>query len=143
MTAGMDYLRGDLVGAATSIWGMGKKFMQHANYDSAAAEETRQRNFSPADVISFSGCKDDQTSADASEAGQATGAMSWAFLTVLNKYPQRGRIHPSNGSNRLTLLSDRIIHSAIAQCPGGAQAEVFAKAAIEQFTSHRHEFAFW
>lgn len=27
--------------------------------------------------ISWSGCKDTQTSADTSEAGQATGAMSW------------------------------------------------------------------
>lgn len=36
----------------------------------------------------LSGCKDSQTSADATEAGKATGAMSWAFTTVLNQYPQ-------------------------------------------------------
>jgi hypothetical protein len=30
----------------------------------------------------FSGCKDDQTSADASEAGKATGAMSYAFTST-------------------------------------------------------------
>jgi metacaspase-1 len=36
----------------------------------------------------LSGCKDAQTSADAMEAGKATGAMSWAFITVLTQYPQ-------------------------------------------------------
>ncbi|CAG8652475.1 14733_t:CDS:2, partial [Gigaspora rosea] len=38
---------------------------------------------SPADVIMFSGCKDEQTSADASENGAATGAMSHALITTL------------------------------------------------------------
>lgn len=39
---------------------------------------------SPADVISWSGCKDSQTSADTVEAGMATGAMSYAFISVLS-----------------------------------------------------------
>ena len=43
---------------------------------------------SGADVIMLSGCKDSQTSADATEAGKATGAMSWAFIKVLTEYPQ-------------------------------------------------------
>ncbi|TDL16047.1 peptidase C14 [Rickenella mellea] len=39
---------------------------------------------SPADVISWSGCKDSQTSADTTtEAGNATGAMSYAFTSCL------------------------------------------------------------
>lgn len=32
----------------------------------------------------WSGCKDSQTSADTSEAGKATGAMSYAFTTALS-----------------------------------------------------------
>lgn len=36
--------------------------------------------------IMWSGCKDSQTSADTSEAGQATGAMSYAFTTALSAY---------------------------------------------------------
>lgn len=32
----------------------------------------------------WSGCKDSQTSADADEAGKATGAMSYAFITALS-----------------------------------------------------------
>jgi len=59
------------------------------NQNSGAAEKAKQANTSPADVISWSGCKDTQTSADAVESGEATGAMSWAFITSLTKYPQQ------------------------------------------------------
>ncbi|BAO40688.1 metacaspase-1 [Kluyveromyces marxianus] len=52
-------------------------------------ERIKQIKFSPADIIMFSGSKDNQTSADATENGQNTGAMSWAFLTVLSKQPQQ------------------------------------------------------
>jgi len=50
-----------------------------------AGEYTKKTRTSPADVISWSGCKDSQTSADTVEAGQATGAMSHAFITVLSR----------------------------------------------------------
>jgi hypothetical protein len=36
----------------------------------------------------LSGSKDSQTSADATIAGKATGAMSYAFVKVMNEYPQ-------------------------------------------------------
>ncbi|KAF2678809.1 peptidase C14 [Lentithecium fluviatile CBS 122367] len=36
-------------------------------------------------VTMFSGCRDDQTSADARIEGESTGAMTWAFLQVLKK----------------------------------------------------------
>ncbi|CAG8630689.1 6729_t:CDS:2, partial [Scutellospora calospora] len=42
-----------------------------------------QTKSSPADVIMFSGCKDEQTSADAFEGGATTGAMSYALITTL------------------------------------------------------------
>lgn len=38
-----------------------------------------------ADVIQFSGCRDDQTSADATMAGQASGAMSWALIQAFKE----------------------------------------------------------
>jgi hypothetical protein len=41
---------------------------------------SKQTRTSPADVISWSGCKDSQTSADTVEAGQSTGAMSFVSL---------------------------------------------------------------
>lgn len=39
-----------------------------------------------ADVIQFSGCKDEQTSADACIDGARTGAMSWALITVIEEF---------------------------------------------------------
>jgi hypothetical protein len=39
------------------------------------------------DVIQWSGCKDTQTSADTSAAGQATGAMSYAFISAMSAFP--------------------------------------------------------
>lgn len=38
-----------------------------------------------ADVIQFSGCKDEQTSADAHIGGEHTGAMSWALITAFEQ----------------------------------------------------------
>lgn len=37
------------------------------------------------DVMLFSGCRDDQTSADATISGKSTGAMTWALTTCLSK----------------------------------------------------------
>lgn len=39
-----------------------------------------------ADVTQFSGCRDDQTSADAHIGGEHTGAMSWALITSFEKH---------------------------------------------------------
>jgi metacaspase-1 len=36
-------------------------------------------------VIMFSGCRDDQTSADADIAGAHVGAMSWSFLETMRQ----------------------------------------------------------
>ncbi|KZP14335.1 hypothetical protein FIBSPDRAFT_921414 [Athelia psychrophila] len=41
------------------------------------------------DVISFSACKDDQTSADTQEQGVAVGAMSYAFMLSLHQNPNQ------------------------------------------------------
>lgn len=38
-----------------------------------------------ADVIQFSGCRDEQTSADATLGGQACGAMSWALIQAFQQ----------------------------------------------------------
>ncbi|KAH9173848.1 caspase domain-containing protein [Lactarius sanguifluus] len=43
---------------------------------------------SPADVVSFSGSMDSQTSADVVQGGVAVGAMSYALLKVLNRNPR-------------------------------------------------------
>ncbi|KAL0140155.1 caspase domain-containing protein [Mucor lusitanicus] len=84
-SAGIAYARGDKDGALSSIMSLGKQLMEARN----VSDQARRKNTSQADVIMFSGCKDDQTSADANEAGKATGAMSYAFTTTLRKNPNQ------------------------------------------------------
>jgi hypothetical protein len=77
LSAGIAYARGDTDGALSSILSLGRQLMESRN----VSDQARRKNTSQADVIMFSGCKDDQTSADAHEAGKATGAMSYAFTS--------------------------------------------------------------
>ncbi|KAI5302206.1 hypothetical protein KEM56_000920 [Ascosphaera pollenicola] len=44
----------------------------------------------------WSGSKDNQTSADASINNEATGAMSWAFITALKKNPRQSYVQLLN-----------------------------------------------
>ncbi|KAG8988810.1 Ca(2+)-dependent cysteine protease [Tulasnella sp. JGI-2019a] len=55
----------------------------------AARELSRYTKSSPADVISWSACKDSQKSVDTMVDGQATGVMSWAFMKSLSHNPQQ------------------------------------------------------
>ncbi|KAF9067600.1 peptidase C14, caspase domain-containing protein [Rhodocollybia butyracea] len=52
------------------------------------AEKAEKGNESLADVVLISGCKDTQTSADASEDGVPTGALSWALMATLKENPE-------------------------------------------------------
>ncbi|KAJ8582901.1 peptidase C14 [Rhizopogon salebrosus TDB-379] len=45
--------------------------------------QARAQKATDADVISFAGCRDDQTSADTTQGGMAVGAMSYAFIKSL------------------------------------------------------------
>jgi hypothetical protein len=60
-----------------------------AKNDKNAIEKSKREKTSPAHVVQFSGCMDSQTSADAVIDGQATGAMSWALVTALNRNKDR------------------------------------------------------
>ncbi|KAG0176120.1 Ca(2+)-dependent cysteine protease [Apophysomyces sp. BC1021] len=86
LSAGMAYASGDKNRALTSLISLGQQLMNTRDVE----EQNREENSSKADVIMFSGCKDDQTSADANEAGRATGAMSHALIGILRQNP-----HPS------------------------------------------------
>ncbi|RYP27161.1 hypothetical protein DL768_011313 [Monosporascus sp. mg162] len=86
------YQRGDLSGVAGNIMGFFKK----ATIGENAHNRTLATKTSAADVIMLSGSKDDQTSADATIASQATGAMSWAFITALKKRPQQSYVQLLN-----------------------------------------------
>lgn len=56
--------------------------------DAAARKKTIETRSTVADVVSFSGCKDSQTSADATIGGQATGAMTYALISTLKGQKQ-------------------------------------------------------
>ncbi|KAK9441298.1 Metacaspase-1 [Metarhizium brunneum] len=86
------YSQGDLGGVASNIM----SFFKKATSGEDAYARTLATKTSPADVIMLSGSKDDQTSADATIASQATGAMSWAFMTTLKKNPQQSYVQLLN-----------------------------------------------
>lgn len=86
------YARGDMGSMASTAMGFFKK----ATTGDATYERNKQTKTSPADVIMWSGSKDTQTSQDAQIAGQATGAMSWAFITALKKNPQQSYVQLLN-----------------------------------------------
>lgn len=86
------YARGDIgsmIGGATSL------FKKAITGDDVYKKNLRTKT-SPADVIMWSGSKDTQTSADASIGGEATGAMSWAFITSLRKNPNQSYVQLLN-----------------------------------------------
>ncbi|KIY50851.1 hypothetical protein FISHEDRAFT_38321 [Fistulina hepatica ATCC 64428] len=56
---------------------------------SHVSDRARLRLATPADVISWSGCKDDETSADTFSGGIAVGAMSHAFIETLSMSSSR------------------------------------------------------
>lgn len=95
----MEYERGNIGGAISSIGGLLKKV---TNLSSSNRQQVINIKASPADVISISGCKDDQTSADALINNNATGAMSWAFIKTMTDMPEQSYLSLLN--NMRTLL---------------------------------------
>jgi len=85
LQSGLTYMRGDRKGALTGM----VKMVKGAAMTKRSDRKTKQTRTSPADVISWSGCKDNQTSADTTEAGQSTGAMSFAFMSALSANPNQ------------------------------------------------------
>jgi hypothetical protein len=88
LSAMTSYARGDLMGAFRGAAGLVKVASGNSQAQRAQAI-TKATKTSPADAIMWSGCKDSQTSADTQEAGKATGAMSYAFITAIERNPQQ------------------------------------------------------
>ncbi|TFK75218.1 hypothetical protein BDN72DRAFT_892560 [Pluteus cervinus] len=86
LSAVSSYRQGDMGGVLKSAMGLVKTATGSTQKADKIAKATRT---SPADVISWSGCKDSQTSADTQEAGNATGAMSFAFISALSQNHQQ------------------------------------------------------
>ncbi|KAJ2161504.1 Ca(2+)-dependent cysteine protease [Coemansia sp. RSA 552] len=86
VAAGNLYLKGDLAGA---LKGLAKSFDMAVTGDSKL-EKSRRTKSTLGDVIMFSGCKDDQTSADTkAEDLNFTGAMSHALISSMNHNPRQ------------------------------------------------------
>lgn len=85
LSAGLAYASGNKSGALSSLMSLGKNIMGRKSVD----DRVKQFKSSESDVIMFSGCKDNQTSADAMENGASTGAMSYAFTSKLIHHPCR------------------------------------------------------
>ncbi|KAI2626343.1 caspase domain-containing protein [Xylaria nigripes] len=86
------YATGNRGGVASAIMGIAKTAVK----GDAAYKKTIETKTSPADVIMWSGSRDDQTSADATIASQATGAMSYAFITALKRNPKQSYVELLN-----------------------------------------------
>lgn len=84
----MSYMKGDNAGVMRGVQGL-FKLATGGGSNSEAFEKTKRTKTSPADVVMFSGSKDDQTSADSSENGVPTGAMSYAFCKIMGNTPQQ------------------------------------------------------
>ena len=107
----LSYETGNISGAISSLSGIVKKI---SNLASTNRDQVIRMKASPADVISISGCKDDQTSADAREGGQSTGAMSWSFITTMNQMPNQSYLSLLN--NMRTLLKSKYSQKPQLSC---------------------------
>lgn len=79
------YSRGDVA----SVFSTGSSVFKKVTKGRSADERARRTRTSAADVIQWSGSKDTQKSADTTEGGEATGAMSHAFIAALKKNPHQ------------------------------------------------------
>ncbi|KAI1751990.1 caspase domain-containing protein [Xylaria castorea] len=86
------YASGDTGGVASALMG----FAKTAVSGNSGYKKTISTKTSPADIIMWSGSKDDQTSADATIAAQATGAMSWAFVKAIKQDPKQSYVELLN-----------------------------------------------
>ena len=98
MSAAQHLLQGgfsyDKVNDAKQLFGGAQSFFQSLKHrgeqqEEGLGEEKFQEDWvhEGKSVFMFSGCRDDQTSADATISGSHVGAMSWALLKTLNSRP--------------------------------------------------------
>lgn len=76
------FKRGDRTAIFSGLRKIGKSMMDKTTAD----RRSKTANFSAANVVSWSGCKDEQTSADAVEDGKPTGALTWSMVKTLSAF---------------------------------------------------------
>ncbi|KAI9361233.1 peptidase C14, caspase domain-containing protein [Zopfochytrium polystomum] len=99
MQGGLMWLTGDKQGAMAMAMEGFKLFAsgrhgrddddegRDAGGEEGLAETSGKKKETQGTVIQWSGCKDDQTSADTKIGNMPTGAMSWAFIKSINENP--------------------------------------------------------
>ncbi len=66
-----------------------KHMLSGGGNEEARKKAEKEKTNTAADVIQFSGCRDNQTSADVNKDGKATGAASFALLSCLRAKPNQ------------------------------------------------------
>jgi hypothetical protein len=85
------------------MWTTGLKFTKDSDYVNKGA-----------DVLLISGCKNDQTSADAVEDNLPQGACTWAFLAALKKLAPG---HKSKWEDLVALMRTELKSKGYSQIP--------------------------
>jgi len=108
LSAGMGLLQGQSKGKVLKEIGAAL----YGGYKSKIVDEKNmQAKSSLAEIIMISGCRDDQTSADTSFAGKASGAMSFALISMLTKIPEPTLMQLLNG------MRDILVEKQFEQIP--------------------------
>ena len=89
---------------------IGEQHEEGLQADSSRRQRDRENKY----VTMYSGCRDDQTSADASISGANVGAMSWAFLETMKRVQNPSYLQVS-GNSCATLCRSRSIREK--KCP--------------------------
>eukprot|EP00833_Pecoramyces_ruminatium_P007731 jgi/Orpsp1_1/1181763/evm.model.c7180000078497.1 len=76
------FATGDVLGIINNVMNFAESDKIKKN-SAKANKKTKETKSTFADVIMFSGCKDDQTSADTKINNRSTGAMSYAFIRTV------------------------------------------------------------
>ncbi|KAK9817527.1 hypothetical protein WJX74_008370 [Apatococcus lobatus] len=114
---------GSRMKAGMNMFTQGKSLFNAVSHRNGAGEEWEQASRTQGPhgaVYCFSGCKDNQTSADATIAGQASGAMSWGLLTTLQQQPQQTYAQLLQNTRQLLLGK----YTQVPQLAVGAQTSM-------------------
>ncbi|KAJ3057798.1 Ca(2+)-dependent cysteine protease, partial [Quaeritorhiza haematococci] len=99
MTGLIAYAQGNKSQAISEAQSAVKAILFKKTTKTEAISKAKETRTTKATVVMFSGCRDEQTSADAHIDGQATGAMSWGLMTTL-------KAHQSKDISYLQLLRE-------------------------------------
>ncbi|KIW03013.1 uncharacterized protein PV09_05671 [Verruconis gallopava] len=115
MEAGSHLIRGGFnfskIGEAAELYAGAQSFfngLKYMNTDEDGLGEEHFHNDWKAEnkrVIMFSGCRDEQTSADATIGGSHVGAMSWAFLESMRRFGNQSYLQILQSTRQLLKAS--------------------------------------